>query len=58
MEPPGLSGELRGCGRTDAPCVVEEATEDGGGERMKPPDGGDAIVKIGRRTGRSETKGR
>lgn len=34
--PPGLSGEVRGWGRADVFEVVE-ATEDGAGERRKPP---------------------
>ena len=25
--------------------ATEEATEEGGGERMKPPDGGEAIMR-------------
>lgn len=42
FEPPGRSGELRGCGRMV--WVDDEATEEGGGERMKPPGGGAAIA--------------
>lgn len=34
LVPPGLSGELRGCGRMVA---VEDAMDEGGGEWMKPP---------------------
>ena len=36
LAPPALSGELRGWGSADAEAVVE-ATEDGAGERRKPP---------------------
>ena len=36
LAPPALRGELRGWGSADDEAVVE-ATEDGAGERRKPP---------------------
>lgn len=43
LVPPGRKGEPRGCGRLEVEFVDTEATEDGGGERMKPPD--EAMVR-------------
>lgn len=37
--PPGRRGVLRGCGSAEFAFVFDEAMEDAGGERMKPPAG-------------------
>ena len=37
LEPPGRKGAVRGCGSAEFDCVVEDATDDAGGERMNPP---------------------
>ena len=36
--PPGFRGVERGCGNSEFAYVIAEVTEEGGGERMKPPD--------------------
>lgn len=36
--PPGFKGVERGCGSSEFAFVIAEVTDEGGGERMKPPD--------------------
>lgn len=38
LVPPARRGVARGCGKAEAALVDAEAMEEGGGERMKPPD--------------------
>ena len=46
--PPGRKGVPRGCGRLAIDVVPADVTEDGGGERMKPPDcGGEDMLNAG-----------
>lgn len=37
FEPPARSGAPRGCGSLEVAFVEADVTEDGGGDRMKPP---------------------
>ena len=51
--PPGFRGVERGCGNSEFAFVIAEVTEEGGGERMKPPDcagGVDMAVLMRERT--------
>jgi hypothetical protein len=36
--PPGFKGVERGCGSSEFAFVIADVTDEGGGERMKPPD--------------------
>lgn len=35
--PPALKGLVRGCGSVDRELVLDDAIDEGGGERTKPP---------------------
>lgn len=36
--PPDFKGVERGCGSSEFAFVIADETDEGGGERMKPPD--------------------
>ncbi len=46
LEPPGRRGEERGCGRVECELVVEDVTDEAGGERRKPPAGESVMFDV------------
>lgn len=54
--PPDFNGVERGCGSSEFAFVIVDDTDEGGGERMKPPDWAGGVDIAGKLALRSSSK--